>query len=596
MNLIHRFKALLRKYGALLCPFLLIFGTGFLFYYFPYKVIPDYANIKDYSKIYELFNLIITSLVSLVGIYISVSLVAYEFFKQKSGIDFHKSFLVNTFNSYYVSFSVQTIIFTFILSILISTSNPDWNEVSLIYYNAILFLLVIGSLFFVAFNLFSSLKPEKLANEELSQITRDTILIRTAENDDIDKQAAIIEDDHLVKIESIVIALVAVSDNIKAQAIIQKATIKLSNLIIDESNLSNKEYITKRLISFYIKVIDYSLLQPNNSIILKSIWLAVDRMYSVILNRKETVKHFEAFRKEFFERYFNRLMDNNKEEMIFEGIATIRMIIQNQVLFNMAADNKIHYFNGFRRGFEKDFKENEDYSDYDFKNSDHWREVAIETMESITFLVNKAIYLNKPDLLNKCFEQINDLNFQLHLKGAGIYKQCFFYINCSNIISDYTFRAYEKSVFIEGHDAKHLTPSLFENLIEEMHPAARTVLQKYCCLLINLQKIGKLDRWFLGGLKIGEFLTTEGDLGGIAKRCAIEFHKGKEIQDCLEDCISTFKIIKEYYESHPPENFGLYSVIKWQFENILDWMEKKQSNEVVTNELKKIVASFKDEL
>jgi len=590
-------KSFLRRYGSIVYPFLLVFGVGFVCYFFPYRLIPDYANITGYTRIYELFTLIISSLVSLIGIYISVSLVAYEFFKQKSGVDFHKSLLVNKVNALYISFSVSTIIFTFISSIWISSSDPDWNEVTVIYYNAALFTGVIACLFPVAFNLFSSLKPEKLAHDELEQINKNTIFIPAAKNNDIDEQAKLIENDHLVRVESIVIALISVSDSIKAQAIIQKITQRLAALIIDETNSDNKEYISKRLISFYIKVIDFALLQPNNASILRNIWLAVARVYDIIIARKETLEHLETFRKGFFERYFNRLLENNKEELVFDGITTLRDVIQNQVLLNTAEENNIHYFNGFRRAVEPNFKEPEEYSNDNFKSAVHWRLIASDTLEGITFLINKGINLNKPDLVNKCFEQINDLNFQLRLKRAGIYKQCYFYINSSIIVSDYAYRAFEKGVFAEGHEVKHLTPATFDNLIIEKHPAARTVLQNYCNLLIKLQRISKLDRWFLGGLKIGEFFTTEGNLGHVAKRCVIEFHKNKEIQNCLEDCISTFTILKEYYESHPPVNFGLYAAIKWQFENILSWLEREQPDESkLIGDLKNILASFKEQI
>jgi hypothetical protein len=595
MNMLKYLNASSRRYGPVFYPLLVIFSGGILFYVFPFRVVPDFANIKTYTKIYELFNLIITSLVSLIGIYISVSLVAYEFFKQRSGIDFHKSFLVNRVNAYYISFSVSTILFTFISSILISSVAPTWSEVSVIYYNALLFLFVIACLFPVAFNLFSSLKPERLAHDELQLINNNTIFIQTSPLQDIDSQAKLFENDHLIRIESIVIALISVSDSIKAQAIMQKATLKLTNLIIDESNLTNKVYITGRLISFYIKIIDFALLQPNNTAILKSIWLGIARMYSIIIERKESIKHLETFREQFFERFFNRLLDNNKEELLFEGVAVLRHVIQKQVLFNTADETKLYVLNDLRRSIEKDFQEPQSYTDEDYENAEQWREVAIETMGCITFLINKSISLHKPTLLNKCFEQINELNYQLRLKGSGIYKQCFFYINSANIICDYAYEAFKENVFIKGHDAKHLMPTAFENLITEKHPAARTVLQKYCYLLIKLQKIGKLDRWFLGGLVIGDFMTTEGALGHIAKRCAIKYKDGNVVQNCLEDCISTFRILKEYYEKHPPSNFGLYSIIKWQYENILAWMEKEQNDEqVVIRELKELISSFKD--
>ena len=582
-----------KQYTFISYPLLVVFGGGFLFYYFPFPFAPDFFHIKEYSKTYELFNLIISSLVSLIGIYISVSLVAYEFFKQKSGIDFHKSFLVNRLNAYYISFSVLTILFAFVSSIIISSSNPTDREISVIYYNAILFIFVIACLFPIAFNLFSSLRPEKLANDELKKINGETIFIKTAEKGDIDKQTEYFENDSLIKVESIVIALIAVKDTLKARAIVQKVALKISNLIIDEENPRDKEYIVERLIAFYIKIIDFSLSQPNNSAILRSIWIAVEGMYSVLLERKETAKHFEKFHKQFLQRYFNRLLQTNNEEIIYDGIKAVRHIIQKQVLFNMADDDKIYSLNTLRSSIDKNFEYPKDYSDEDFRHAGHWEEVAVELMNCFSYLINKGILLNKPELINQCFEQINKLTFKFHLKRIGIYKQSYFYISCATTICDYAYRAFEKNVFVEGHDAKDLTPSLFTNLIEEKHPAARTVLQRYCYLLIYLQQLNKLDRWFLGGLTIGDFITTEGELGGIAKRCAIKFKDGKEIQDCLEDCINAFKIMKEYYEKHPPENFGLYSVIKWQFNNILEWLEREKVDaDGVKENLKSLIASF----
>src|SRR5258705_13821851 len=92
------------KYFSLCYPVGFVVITGFVLYYFPFHFIPDFLHVKSYSKIYELFSLIITSLSTLIGIYASVSLVAYAIFKEKSGIDFHKSLLINKANSIYISF------------------------------------------------------------------------------------------------------------------------------------------------------------------------------------------------------------------------------------------------------------------------------------------------------------------------------------------------------------------------------------------------------------------------------------------------------------------------------------------------------------
>ena len=190
MNILPSIKFLFNKY---LSPILFVIAGGILFYFCPLPFVPDYLNIKDYPKINELFHLIITSLVSLIGIYISVSLVVYEFFKQKSGINFHKSFLINRLHSLFISISIGTIILAFACSIIISGSNPNSHEVSIIYYNIFLFIIVILMLFPVAFNLFSSLRPEKLAREELIKINKETIFLKVDDTGDIDMQAEIFD-------------------------------------------------------------------------------------------------------------------------------------------------------------------------------------------------------------------------------------------------------------------------------------------------------------------------------------------------------------------------------------------------------------------
>lgn len=595
MSKYFKWKQIISKYGYIIYPFLAIFLFGIVLYNFPFQIIPDYLNISNYTKVYETFNLIISSLVSLIGVYITVSLVAYEFFKQKSGIDFSKSLLQKGPNAYFIATTVTVILFSFLSSLLIPSTNLTSHQITIVYYNFFLFIGVIVSLFLIAFNLFSSLRPEKLANEELKKISLSSVYIKESESNDIDEQAEIIENDHLIRVQTIVLNLISVSESIKAQALIQKVSLHLSGLIIDEENKHNKEYIIKRLISFYIQIIDLVSEKPNSSVILRSIWYSISRIYDEIIERRETAVHYTKFREEFFTRFFNRLLDSYNEEVIFEGISTIKNIIQSQVLKNMADDKEIYFFHGYRKSFEKDFEYPKDYSDDDFRKEEHWREIAVELMNSFTYLINKGILLNKPDLINKCFEEIQDLSFRLDLKSVGIYKQTYFYINAANITCDYSYRAFEKNVFVEGHDARHILPSLFTKLIEEKHIAARTVLQKYCYLLINLQKINKLDRWFLGGLTIGDFITIEGELGGIAKRCAIKFNSGKEIQDCLDDCIKTYTILKEYYEINPPKDLGYYTVIKWQFKNILEWLEKEKvnaGNEI--KELKNLIASFKE--
>jgi len=592
----EKIKIIFRAIKLFVLVFILVFGIGLILFYFPYTLIKfDYLNIRNYTKIYELFNLIITSLTTLIGIYISVSLVAYEFFRQKSGVDFHKLFLGNRIQNLFISFSISVILLVFICSIFVSFQKPDYNEITIIYYSIFLFLINIISLFPIAFNLFSSFSPEKLADKEISKINSKTIFIPQSKNNDIDEQASLIENDNLLKTQNIVIALISVSDRIKAHAIILKVTKKLSEIIVNVENKGDKEYINSRLTEFYINIIDFTLTQPNNSFLLKNIWRAIYDFYYSLIPKKETSVNFEKFRKEFFTRYFNRLFENNKEEIIIEGIKTLRDIILEQVISNMPEDNKILFLNNYRRTFEQDFKEKEKITDEDIKNENHWVEIVTKMMDIFSFIINKSINFNKPELINKCFEEIYELTFQFKLSNVGIYKETYFFIKASIIITDSAYTAFEKKIFLEGSDAQYLTPILLENLIIDKKPYARTVLQKYCYLLIKLQKINKLNYWFLGGIYFGEYIIHRGELGDISYRCAINFEKGKEIQECLTDCIDTYEFLKIYFERKPPENFGLYIQIKERLKNILETLERENvTDSGIINKLKELISSFKE--
>lgn len=566
----------MNKYTFTILPAVVVFAVGIGIYLMPLCIFPDFFDLKHYSKIYELFSLIISCLTSLIGIYITVSLVAYEFFKQKSGIDFQKSFLINKTNAIFISFSVSTIIVAFFSSLVINLETPNYNEVSVIYYNSILFFLVLFLLFPVAFNLFSSLNPGKLASEELEKIDHKTIFIIHKKDASIDEQVERIENDHLNKIQNIVIALISVSDKIKAQAIIVKCATKIGGLIIDSKNEEEQKYISERLVNFYINVIDYTLLQPNNSGMLNSIWHSVESIYKLLITEKKYAYKLADFRGNLFERYFNRLIENNKEEVIFIGIETIRDIIYNQMVSNMPPDQELYDVDSLRSQVEENFTYPVKYADDAHKKSRHWSETAIEFYSYFSFLMQKAIKYNKPDLLNKCFNTLNELNADIERKDDfGKYKQCLLYLRSARMITDYAYSAFKENLFTTGSDASGLLPTLLEEDIRAGKLYSYSVLQKYCYLLIRLQELEKVDTWFLGGLDFGG-LIWEGDLGQIARRCVFNLKENPNVEKCLRDIIDTYSILKDNFEKSENKRFDLYSAVKDRLVTISDLINEHQ--------------------
>lgn len=318
-------------------------------------------------------------------------------------------------------------------------------------------------------------------------------------------------------------------------------------------------------------------------------------MYNSLIERKESVLHFNIYQKEFFDRYFNRLFRSYNEELIFIGINSIRLIIQNQVLYNLVRDVKSPTIDYFRKSIEPDFESSTEYSDEDYSNAQHFEGIAHELIDSLFEIVNKSIKYNQPEIINKCYKEINELNFKFKLKKISVYIQSYFYLKSFKTIYSYTREAYEKEVFINGHDATNLTPALFEELIVQEHPVAREILTQYCYLLFDIQKINKLDRWFLGGLTVGGFITMSGELGSIVKRCAIKYNENQAAQNSLQDCVNAFSVLKQYYEFNPPDDYGLYLCIKEQFENILYWLKKENLyRRKIYRDVKEIISAFRE--
>jgi hypothetical protein len=202
------------------------------------------------------------------------------------------------------------------------------------------------------------------------------------------------EEDHLQVTQDIVINLISIREIIKAQSIIFKVTQRLCELIIDCKKKQRKEYISKRLIGFYINIIDFALLQPNNSTLIKNISLSVTNIYSLIAERKGSTQHLESFRKEFFERFFIRLFEHNYNELIITTIEDIRYIIEEQIFNNMPPDEEILFLDQYRKSLDEGLVINRKHSTKEIEIETHWRETAYEMMDIFSYVMRKGIFFN----------------------------------------------------------------------------------------------------------------------------------------------------------------------------------------------------------
>ena len=572
-------------------PFLSIPIFGFIIYRIPFELIPDYLKLDSFERIYDLHNQILNALVTIFGLYISVTLIAHEIFKQKSGIALEKSLLINKINIQYISFLIISITFVFISSLLLPSKNLNHNELNIIYYNSYIFIVAILLFAPISLHLFKSLKPEFYIEDELNKLDEKSIFIRKIEND-IKKQAELIENDPLEIITNVTLNLIEKKDNIQSIVIINNTTEKLGNLILNSSNETDKKYITERLISFYIKIVDYSLLLPNNSFILNSVFNSIESLYGLLVKKNKKITNLKFFTELFFNRYISRLFENNKEEIIIESIEVFQKIIELQIKNSLPKHDNIIILNQYKKFLDDTFVYPEHTNEITDSNI-IWDEISNNLYDIFTIFIEKSIKYNKPDILNDCFEKINRVNSNLEYSKVSKYKRMFFNIKSAVLISDYTYQAFSENVYNKGSDAQNITPILLEVLIINESLSSRKVLQEYCNLLIRLQKIEKLDFWFLGGYNLGIGIS-EGTLGHIARRCIFNYEKNQNVKDCLDDCISAYQELKNYYELHPPSNIQYYYQLKHRLETMIELLNQRELKaEKLKERIKKIINTFK---
>lgn len=570
---------------------LIVSLLGVFLYTTPLELIKDYLNLQNFKRIYDLHNQILNALVTILGLYISISLIAHEIFKQKTGVALDKSLLLSKVNILYIGFLTTSILFVFFCSLYITSKNLNHNETNIIYFNSYLFLITIILFVPISFKLFKSLRPEAYAEAEISKINSENIFIKKIDGD-IKKQAELVEKNPFVKVKSTIINLIENKETIQSIVIINKVTTKVGELIINEENKKNQEYITKRLVAFYIDIIDYCIQLPNNSLFLNSVFDSIEVLYGLTITSKSKITDLEFFTEMFFKRYIGRLFENNREEVIFECLETFKRIIENQIKSSLPKHDDISHLYKYRELLEKDFIYPEFNSEIHLGNK-IWEEISINLYEVFTMFIEKSITYNKPDILNDSFQKMNRLNSKIDYPEISQYKKMFFLIQSAVIISDYTYEAYVEGLFKKGSDAKNLNPILLDDLIIAEHPAARTILQKYCYLLIKLQKIDKIDFWFIGGINVGIGIT-EGELGYIVRRC-IQNYNNKTVENCLEDCVDTYKVLKEFYEKNKPNDIRLYKQIKKCFETMCKLMEKESiKDKKILLKIKSTLETFKD--
>ncbi|MDM1377225.1 hypothetical protein, partial [Myroides marinus] len=120
---------------------------------------------------------------------------------------------------------------------------------------------------------------------------------------------------------------------------------------------------------------------------------------------------------------------------------------------------------------------------------------------------------------------------------------------------------------------------------------------KCCCIYLlnlSLQKINKLDKWFIGDLELGP-IVWEGELGKIARRCTLNLKNNPNVEKHLRDIIDTYIILKNNLEKFDRRQFDLYSAIKNRLIAISDLLKDKQKNEYkdLVNYIDKAIDSFK---
>jgi len=591
-------KIEIENLSEIIIPLAILCLIQILIWIFPLEIIPDVISLSEFTNVHEQFDIIIGSLVSLIGVYISVTLVAFEFFKQTSGINVYKSILSSRSNTIFISLTITTILISFVNSLLIKSPIESSQQLTALYFNFIIYSIVIIALFPIAFQTFSNLKTINFIQNQIQNLNCSSLTKINSISDEFEETLKNFDNDPLLNIRSILLSLIANNKLTKASLAIDETIVKLVDLIIETNASNTRNILIDRLITFQLGIVDNCLESTNRDSILKNVWNSNYRIYLRLEDQKQPATILSKYREDFFERFYQRLYKHDKEEVILFSLKVIGGIIKNQILNYKLKDENLWVLSSLRRSIQKEYEfdyRNKDESILRFENQ-HFQEIAIDFLDLFNSIIQKAINYSNPTILNKCFQELKDINFKFRLKDLPEYQSYFFKLRSMRFIFDYAYEAYEKNVFEKGYETQSLLPSLFKDDIHNDVLTSRDIVIQYCLFVLKLQSINKVDRHHLGGLNINGLFVTRGSLGDIANYCLKNLDSKEQSYLTLVEILDTYNLLrKRFKKSKNPDSKTYTKLIKGRLLELEEEINSNGNNSVhILNKIESQLRKYKN--
>jgi len=513
------------------------------------EFIPDFLNLTNHFEPHAIYDTIIGTIATVLGLIAIVFIVYFDFLKEYSLKKSSNYFIESIQFKRLLTTSILTIVISF-LGLITTRKEMDPLIVSQLYTCIIMFFasLYLVIPFVKSFIQFGDIKEYTLKLVEDLTENKLTSLLTLNHKYSLEDQIKI-DESELGVIREIGRKHVANDNTLACKLLINNLTQK----IISSGKVGNIRNETGLLIDLYLYVLDGirdESIKNRNEQILTTIINSIFKLYEEGAEKKRELINFENL-----EDSINELIDLLFNSNLIGPLKHLNSKIKNNIYLQMTKNcpDESQIYDVFN--FEKldfDIKENASMED-----TMQWERISENYVNQFQSIYKRALDLKLEDLASKCgsnarllSRRILTSNLEDNLKGILIW------LLHQSLSFDLSTYAESNKLSFQLSQLPVLKPSDLSRIIEQEKSYSHRLIEIYYELLRDLLK-SKSIRYLLPSYK----------LGGIAKICTEKYSKSNYFPDLLNYHITYLDYFRTIIEPDIENQYRNYDRLKSEMQN-----------------------------
>lgn len=542
--------------------------------------IPNFLEISE-SRASDLLIVIVGSLASILGVLVAVIIVAFNILRKSYNVYAFRTFFKDKKLSEFITFYLLTITIAYLT--LICITNPLKPQIiNLIYFSIFLFIISLWILFPYSNIIISSTQSKENIKKIVNKININVAQVYNFGEEVMPSFSIVnIEENPIFVLNELGTRTLKDNDWLTSIYILQESEEKLFYLLDDhlkKNGTTNQKTNQERrniinLFLLIVKPITYQAIKMQDEGVLRDVLGFVERLhYFCSQNRMSWYEVIEL--NYFIQKLLKETLTANLDNITYMGIIMAKRIMKTHLKYNVPIEDeidKLYYW-----------KYDEDTSEINVQNSNHWEEVNTEYVKIISETSKKAIELGNGEIVDKGISNLLNLVIEVLELPLGNFQKYDVIRNCCWNINDII--RVNANAKIDG-DNFYLSNFHIgiKSAIKSTEAILKTLLFSYADTLITLAKNGVLNFFELN------------ELGAISRGFARKINENELYKKSIIFNINLFDKLREVFEDEIDDNQTNYIEIYKQVISIRDWIKRENGGDnEIDDVIENVLSNFND--